>query len=82
MIVNYLAGADAILLCYDVTNQDSFLSVRDWYRVVSSSCVGPNQPPLILLVGNKGMSLLPPIVTSGVIMLYSKARARPYSMCK
>jgi Ras-related protein Rab-28 len=34
MLANYIYGAHAVLLCYDITNFDSFQNLEDWYRVV------------------------------------------------
>lgn len=34
MIKNYIYGASAVVLCYDVTNSDSFADLEDWYRLV------------------------------------------------
>lgn len=52
MIHNYVAGSHAVLLCYDVTNHESFADLEDWYRVVRQSY--KKQPmPLCVLVANK-----------------------------
>ena len=34
MIGNYIYGAHAVLLCYDITNYQSFQNLEDWYRLV------------------------------------------------
>ena len=34
MINNYIYGAQAVLLTYDITNYDSFCNLEDWYRLV------------------------------------------------
>ena len=34
MIQNYIAGAHAVVMCYDITNYSSFENVEDWYRLV------------------------------------------------
>lgn len=34
MIRNYIYGANVVVLCYDVTNADSFADLEDWYRLV------------------------------------------------
>ena len=61
---NYLAGADAVFLCYDVTDPQSFADVEDWLKVVQvhvaatntgvkpSKKASPPRPSLYLL-GNK-----------------------------
>eukprot|EP01039_Chlorochromonas_danica_P001239 gene1239-1351_t len=52
MITNYIAGADAVLLCYDITNYDSFANLEDWYRLVLRTFQDKTLPYLVLL-GNK-----------------------------
>ena len=37
MITNYIYGAHAVVLCYDITNQESFQDLEDWYRLVNKS---------------------------------------------
>ena len=34
MITNYIAGAHAVLFCYDITNYESFANLEDWLRIV------------------------------------------------
>jgi Ras-related protein Rab-28 len=52
MITNYITGAHVVLLCYDITNYDSFANLEDWYRLVLKTFEG--QPmPYTVLVGNK-----------------------------
>ena len=52
MIHSYVLGTDAILLCYDITNYESFVNLEDWYQVVQktfeSTCV-----PFVGLLANK-----------------------------
>ncbi|RYH03774.1 hypothetical protein EON65_46985 [archaeon] len=52
MITNYIAGADAVLLCYDITNYDSFANLEDWYRLVLKT-FHDKTLPFLVLVGNK-----------------------------
>jgi Ras-related protein Rab-28 len=52
MITNYISGANAVLLCYDITNYDSFANLEDWYRLVLRSFQEKTLPQLVLL-GNK-----------------------------
>lgn len=55
MVTNYISGANAVLLCYDITNYESFANLEDWYRLVIRAF--HNQPlPYIALVGNKSVS--------------------------
>ena len=59
MISKYITGSHAVMLCYDITNYDSFANLEDWYRIVVSSLSNDNpkqfkeSPPYIALVGNK-----------------------------
>lgn len=53
MINNYLEGADAVMLVYDLTNADSFENVEDWMDLVSTQFAESTNKPHIALVGNK-----------------------------
>jgi len=55
MVGNYIGGAHAVLLCYDITNYESFANLEDWYRLVLRQFPpGGDKPrPLIGLVANK-----------------------------
>eukprot|EP01032_Pedospumella_encystans_P016463 gene16463-18786_t len=52
MITNYIAGADAVLLCYDITNYESFANLEDWYRIVLRTFYQAKMP-YVALLGNK-----------------------------
>ena len=52
MIGNYIYGAQAVLLCYDITNYQSFQNLEDWYRLVQNTFRG-QQMPRVTLIGNK-----------------------------
>lgn len=52
MITNYISGANAVLLCYDITNYESFANLEDWYRLVIKAFQGKLMPH-VALVGNK-----------------------------
>ncbi|KAG8469062.1 hypothetical protein KFE25_007580 [Diacronema lutheri] len=52
MIGNYIYGAHAVLLCYDITNYQSFQDVEDWLRLVRRTFANETMP-LVALVGNK-----------------------------
>lgn len=52
MVSNYIAGAHAIMLCYDITNYESFSNLEDWYRIVLKT-FNFDMLPLTILVGNK-----------------------------
>lgn len=52
MIEGYISGAHAVLLCYDITNYDSFVNLEDWLRIVLKACKD-KEMPLLSLVGNK-----------------------------
>ncbi len=55
MITNYIAGADAVLLCYDITNYESFANLEDWYRIVLRTFYQAKMP-YVALLGNKSKS--------------------------
>ena len=40
------------MLCYDVTNYDSFSNLEDWYRLVLRAS-SSDEKPYCALVGNK-----------------------------
>eukprot|EP00771_Trimastix_marina_P000601 gnl/Trimastix_PCT/1618.p1 GENE.gnl/Trimastix_PCT/1618~~gnl/Trimastix_PCT/1618.p1 ORF type:complete len:230 (+),score=71.06 gnl/Trimastix_PCT/1618:199-888(+) len=52
MIGNYIYGAHAVLLCYDITSLRSFQSLDDWLQLVIRT-FGPQAMPYLALVGNK-----------------------------
>jgi Ras-related protein Rab-28 len=52
MITNYISGANAVLLCYDITNYESFANLEDWNRLVVRTFSGSTMPYLAL-IGNK-----------------------------
>jgi Ras-related protein Rab-28 len=52
MIMSYISGANAILLCYDITNLNSFANLEDWYRLVTKTFPS-GQVPYTVLIGNK-----------------------------
>lgn len=52
MLTNYIHGSSAILLCYDVTNYDSFQDLEDWLRLIKQT-YKKEELPLICVVGNK-----------------------------
>lgn len=57
MLSSYISGADAVLLCYDITNYESFANLEDWYRLVVRAF--DNRPlPYLALCGNKCKSTL------------------------
>ena len=56
MINNYICGAHAILLCYDITNYESFANLEDWYRIVRQT-FATNTLPFIGLIANKCVNL-------------------------
>jgi Ras-related protein Rab-28 len=52
MITNYIAGSDAVLLCYDITNYESFANLEDWFRLVLRT-FNDQKMPYVGLIGNK-----------------------------
>ncbi|XP_077790651.1 ras-related protein Rab-28 isoform X2 [Podarcis muralis] len=53
MLDKYVYGAQAVLLVYDITNQQSFENVEDWYNVVKKVNEESETQPHVALVGNK-----------------------------
>lgn len=62
MLQNYIYGAHAVLLVYDITNYESFQNLEDWYRLVRRTFDAEDLPK-VALIGNKG--------TTDVSILYS-----------
>ncbi|CAM9712627.1 unnamed protein product, partial [Phaeothamnion confervicola] len=52
MIGTYVAGTHAVVLCYDITNYDSFQDLDDWFCIVRRA-FGGSAMPYVALVGNK-----------------------------
>lgn len=52
MIGNYIYGAQAVLLVYDITNFQSFQNLEDWLELVRKTFVNET-PPYTALIGNK-----------------------------
>eukprot|EP00283_Hemiselmis_rufescens_P021012 CAMPEP_0173438846 /NCGR_PEP_ID=MMETSP1357-20121228/20632_1 /TAXON_ID=77926 /ORGANISM="Hemiselmis rufescens, Strain PCC563" /LENGTH=202 /DNA_ID=CAMNT_0014404167 /DNA_START=27 /DNA_END=632 /DNA_ORIENTATION=+ len=53
MLGNYIYGSQAILICYDITNFQSFQNAEDWIALVKKVFPTSGQMPYIALVGNK-----------------------------
>ena len=56
MLPKYLFGAQAVLLCYDVTDEKSFQDVDDWLRLARTTLASKadgGAPAKYFLVGNK-----------------------------
>lgn len=49
MLRNYISGAHAVLLCYDMTSFDSFANLEDWHRMARSAC----NAALVGVIANK-----------------------------
>lgn len=52
MVSNYIYGAQAVLLVYDITNYQSFQDLEDWLALVKKTFEA-EQMPYIALCGNK-----------------------------
>lgn len=52
MVSNYIYGSHAVLLCYDITNYQSFQHLEDWLFLVKRT-FGDNPMPYMALVANK-----------------------------
>ncbi len=55
MVSNYIYGAQAVLLVYDITNYQSFQDLEDWLALVKKTFEA-EQLPYIALCGNKSQS--------------------------
>ncbi|XP_026531660.1 ras-related protein Rab-28 [Notechis scutatus] len=53
MLDKYIYGAQAVLLVYDVTNQQSFENLENWHNVVKKVNEESETQPRVALVGNK-----------------------------
>ncbi|CAM9808830.1 unnamed protein product, partial [Ectocarpus sp. 13 AM-2016] len=52
MMSKYIFGAHAVIMCYDITNYDSFQNLDDWYRLVVKT-FEKGVMPYVAMVGNK-----------------------------
>lgn len=50
IVTSYYREADCVILCYDITNRDSFVSLESWYSTVKRSCV---ENTIVFMVGTK-----------------------------
>ncbi|XP_034264761.1 ras-related protein Rab-28 isoform X3 [Pantherophis guttatus] len=53
MLDKYIYGAQAVILVYDVTNQQSFENLENWHNVVKKVNEESETQPRVALVGNK-----------------------------
>jgi Ras-related protein Rab-28 len=54
MLENYIYGANAVLLVYDITNYTSFENLDEWLKEMTRICTKNNLPlPYMALVANK-----------------------------
>lgn len=53
MIGNYIFGAQAVLLVYDITNYQSFQDLEDWLALVKKTFASSGSMPYVALVANK-----------------------------
>ena len=49
MIGNYIYGAQAVLVCYDITNYQSFQNLEDWMKLVQDTFRGQPMPRVTLI---------------------------------
>ena len=52
MIRNYIYGAHAVILAYDISNHQSFQNLEDWYALVKHTFAGKTLP-YVALMANK-----------------------------
>ena len=57
MLKNYIFGADAVVLVYDITNYESFQNLDEWHALVVRACEDADMPYLAL-VGNKSKVII------------------------
>ncbi len=77
MIGNYIYGAQVVLLCYDITNYQSFQNLEDWYRLVRRT-FGSRALPYVALIGNKSTRPPPaPRAAAASVRAMSHAPALP-----
>ena len=78
MLGNYIYGAQVVLLCYDITNYQSFQNLEDWYRLVRRT-FGSRALPYVALIGNKSArDTWPP--PPPLVPLAPSRLAAPYSV--
>lgn len=56
MLKKYIAGAHAVMMCYDMTNYDSFADLQDWLRLVEDAFRGEDgtaKLPFTGVIANK-----------------------------
>ena len=53
MLKNYIFGAHAVVLCYDITNYTSFQNLEDWLRLVNDTFSEKMKRPYTALLANK-----------------------------
>lgn len=50
IINSYYREADCVILCYDITNNESYLNLKNWYEVIKEKCT---DDVIIFMVGTK-----------------------------
>jgi small GTP-binding protein len=50
IVISYYREADCVILCYDITNRDSFISLESWYGTIKKSCA---ENTIVFMVGTK-----------------------------
>ncbi len=53
MLHNYLEGADAVALVFDITSRDSFDNLPDWLEMIRRHSKTAAKPPVLVLLANK-----------------------------
>lgn len=53
MVGNYIHGAHAVCLVYDITNYQSFQNLEDWFKLVKRTFANDAQMPYVALMANK-----------------------------
>jgi Ras-related protein Rab-28 len=58
MVSNYIYGAHALLLTYDITNYQSFQDLEDWFALVQKVYTKENMPRLALIANKSDLTHL------------------------
>ncbi|CAK0813626.1 unnamed protein product [Prorocentrum cordatum] len=56
MVTSYIFGSHAVVLCYDITNYQSFQHLEDWYSLVRRTFAGAQMPYVALMANKQDLS--------------------------
>eukprot|EP01006_Ploeotia_vitrea_P033651 TRINITY_DN65601_c0_g2_i1.p1 TRINITY_DN65601_c0_g2~~TRINITY_DN65601_c0_g2_i1.p1 ORF type:complete len:220 (+),score=27.48 TRINITY_DN65601_c0_g2_i1:97-756(+) len=76
---NYYRGADAIIICFDTTDRDSFQNVQNWLTEVNKNCSDDKRERLsLLLVGTKADLVVKKAVSCQEATQFAEAHGLTY----